>query len=195
MTDTCLIKRAFQLFQIRIIPPVHTSHDIPCQFRFTGHQPDGIHRPFMTLRISPQPVMVVGKTVQTDGHGMQSGFQQALQAGSAQIKAIGHHPPRITALIQCQPYLFQILAYQRFTSRNDNIHLVWIYMWSNAVYYTQKICRRHIRNSCRTFTVTAAMLATDITPLRTLPEKLPQRMHGLLIFTHLTEHLQRQPLA
>ena len=70
----------------------------------------GFQSIMMALRMSPQPIMIFGKTIQTDSYGVQSGSHETLQAFLCQIKSIGDHAPRITtAVMGCQPTMMMYM--------------------------------------------------------------------------------------
>ena len=194
-TDAGLIKSILELFQVELVATVDASDDVPFHLPLLRQQTNGIHRAVVAVGMATQPVVVVGKAIEADGDGMKPRSQEALQAFGSEIEAICHHAPGITAAVEGKPHLFQVVAHQRFTAGNDNVHLVRIDVGRQAVYHAQKVLGGHVGNMGRALAVAAAMLAMDVAPLRTLPKELLQRMKLLSVLTHLSEDLQCQALA
>ena len=84
-THPCIVKRLFEPIQIRIVAAVDARHHIPVHLPLPGQQADSIHGTVVAVGMAAQPVVVIGKTVETDGDGMQASFQQALQTLGRQI--------------------------------------------------------------------------------------------------------------
>ena len=144
----------------------------------------------MALRMSPQPIMIFGKTIQTDSYGMQSGSHETLQTFLCQIKSIGDHAPRITTTVEGQPDFFQVFPHQGFSTSDDDTYFIGIYIRSNGIDSTQKIFSRHIFHCRHSFTVTSAMLAVEITAQSTLPEELLQRVQFFQVIPDLPVYFQ-----
>ena len=193
--DTGLIEDILQLLQTKIVTAVDTSHHVPLHVPLLCQQANGIHRTVVAVGMAAQPIMVIGKAVKTDGDGVKPCGQETLQPFGGKKETIGHHSPRITAAVKSQAHLLQVVAYQRFTTRNDDVHLMRIDVRRQAVHHTQKVLGRHIGNIRSALAITTTMFAMDVAPLCAFPKELLQRMQSLLVLPHPAEYLQCQTLA
>ena len=193
--NASLVERVLQLLQTGIIAAIDAGDDIPLHVPLLRQQADGVHRTGVAVGMAAQPVVVVGKTVEADGDGMESRSQKALQAFGGEVEAVRHHAPGIASAVEGEAHLLQVVAHQRFAAGDDDVHFVRVDVGRQAVHHAQEVFGGHVGDFGRALAVAAAMLAVDVTPLRAFPEKLLQWMQGLLVLAHPAEDLQRQPLA
>ena len=75
--------------------------------------------------------MLLGKAVEADRDGVQSGPQQTFEPGRSQRQTVGNHAPGILPAIELQPDLLQIPAHQHLATRQDDQQAVGIHVRSD----------------------------------------------------------------
>ena len=107
---------------------------------------------------------------------MDTGTLQILPALGCKMQRIGNHSPGESLVVYRTAALLNILTHQRFATRYDHKHLMWIGFLGDAIEYTQKVVLGHILAFRLHLAVAATVAALQVATQRTLPEQLFQGM-------------------
>ena len=176
--------------------PRHAGHHVARELRFAQHEPQGLQRTVVTLRMAAEPVVLAFESVEADRHRAQAGPQQRLEPCGRQGHAVGDHSPRIAAPRDLGTCPLEVLAHEHLASRDDDQHIGRIDMRGNLlVEYTQEILDRHIRHTGIDATVAAAVAAREVAPQRTLPEERIETVFAHLGGIKVGEEIEGQAFA
>lgn len=188
-------QKVAQFGQPGVVSTIDAGHHVPRQFGFFREQTNGLHGMKMALRMAAQPVVIVFKSVETDGDGVHPARHEPLQTPGVQVKTVGNHAPWIAATVEFEAHLFEVRAHQRLASGEDDAHPVGVDVRSDAVYCPQEVFGGHVGNGRSLTAIAPAVLAVQVATQRTLPEKLSQRVQFFEVAAHPGGHFKPQTAA
>ena len=127
-----------------------------------------------TLWVAAHPVMVVGQSVDAEGHGVEMGVEEAPEPLGGEQESVGDHAPCEAAFMESASTFLQVVAHQRFAAGNDDENLRGIGVGSNVVEHTEEVFARHVGSRHHLATIAPAMAAMHVAAQRTLPEQLSE---------------------
>ena len=137
---------------------------------------------FKSERVLAKPIVVKFHAIKTNGYRAQTRSHKFFEAFLGQSQSIGDHTPRIAALLECCTHFGEVLAHQRFATRDDYQHLMRIDMRRDRlINHTEEVFGGHVGCDFATRAVTTTMQAMHIAAERRLPKELLQRMQLLKV--------------
>ena len=148
----------------------HAGDNIKDKIFFRRHHRNSIRGCTEAIRIATHIVVVILQSIKRNGRRVQSRCKQSIKPLTGHGKAVCHHPPRKTAIVDSSTALFKIFTHQRLATRNNHKDLVWIGMRSNVVKHAEEVLKWHILLLCNTLAVASTVTAVEIATQRALPK-------------------------
>ena len=79
------------------------------------------------------------------------------------MESVSDHTPGEASLVDACSTLFDVVAHQGFTTRDDDKHLMGIGLFRDAIEHSEEILLGHIPRGVRHFTIAATMATLQVT--------------------------------
>ena len=145
--------------------------------------------------MAAHPVVAFLQAVEADGDAMHDCLAKRLKARRRESQAVGDNPPWKASLEDALAAKLKVVAQEGLSARDGDKHAVRVGGTGNAVEHTEEIPAGHVAHAGQLAAIAPTMAAADVTPQRTLPEQLPERVFLAYVSADVRGQLKCKMLA